>query len=41
MRITFYPSFWPLDHERSSGLVLITRDIHSALQEEGHNRCQR
>ncbi len=36
MRIAFYPSFRPLDHERSSGLVSIARDIHNAMQAEGH-----
>ncbi len=36
MRIAFYPSFRALDHERSSGLVSIARDVHSAMQGEGH-----
>jgi glycosyltransferase involved in cell wall biosynthesis len=36
MRIAFYPSFRPLDHDRSSGLVSIAGDVHSAMQAEGH-----
>ncbi len=36
MRIAFYPSFRTLDHDRSSGLVSIARDVHSAMQAEGH-----
>lgn len=36
MRIAFYPSFRALDHDRSSGLVSIARDVHSAMQAEGH-----
>lgn len=36
MRIAFYPSFRPLHHDRSSGLVSIARDVYSAMQSEGH-----
>ena len=36
MRIAFYPSFRALDHDRSSGLVSIARDVHAAMQAEGH-----
>jgi glycosyltransferase involved in cell wall biosynthesis len=36
MRVAFYPSFRALDHDRSSGLVSIARDVHSAMQAEGH-----
>lgn len=36
MRIAFYPSFRALDHDRSSGLVSIARDVRSAMQAEGH-----
>lgn len=36
MRIAFYPSFRALDHDRSSGLVSIARDVHSAMEAEGH-----
>lgn len=36
MRIAYYPSFRSLDHDRSSGLVSIARDLHRAMGEEGH-----
>jgi glycosyltransferase involved in cell wall biosynthesis len=36
MRIAYYPSFRSLDHNRSSGLVSIARDLHRAMGEEGH-----
>ena len=36
MRIAFYPSFRSVDHDNSSGLVSIARDVHSAMQAEGH-----
>lgn len=36
MRIVFYPSFRALDHERSSGLVSIARDVRAAMEAEGH-----
>lgn len=36
MRVAFYPSFRPVDHVRSSGLVAIARDVHAALLAEGH-----
>ncbi len=36
MRIAFYPSFRALNHDRSSGLVSIARDVYSAMQAEGH-----
>ncbi len=39
MRIAFYPSFRPLEHDRSSGLVSIARDLHNAMQGEGHEVC--
>ncbi len=37
MRIAFYPSFRALNHDRSSGLVSIARDVFSAMQTEGHD----
>ena len=36
MRIAFYPSFRALDHDHSSGLVSIARNVHAAMQAEGH-----
>ena len=36
MRIAFYPSFRALDHDRSSGLVSIARDVRAAMEAEGH-----
>jgi phosphatidylinositol alpha-1,6-mannosyltransferase len=36
MRIAYYPSFRALDHGHSSGLVSIARNVHAAMQAEGH-----
>jgi len=36
VRIAYYPTFRPLDHVRSSGLVSIARDIRAAMEAEGH-----
>ena len=36
MRVAYYPSFRSLDHEHSSGLVSIARDVCNALQADGH-----
>lgn len=36
MDIAFYPSFRALNHDRASGLVSIARDVHEAMQAEGH-----
>lgn len=36
MRIAFYPSYRSVSHGTSSGLVSIARDVHSAMQAEGH-----
>lgn len=36
MRIAYYPSFRSLNHQRSSGLVSIARDLQRAMEEEGH-----